>query len=335
MFLKRLSVFVVVGLVGFAMVNSGCTPSQEDTLVFGDAGWDSMQFHNDVAAFIVEHGYGYQTEEMSGSTPLTFTSLREGSIHIYMETWQETFQDTYNEAVESGEILVLSTNFSDARGGFYVPTFVIEGDPDRGIEPMAPDLRRVDQLHEYWELFEDPEDPGRGRIVGSPPGWEVDLIMRGKVEGYGLDEYYNYFSPGSDTALATALLNAHEQGEPIVGYYWEPTWLMGMYDFTFLEEDEHDPEIWAETYTTMNPSMPVTITVNNQLPDIAPDVVEFLSNYQTSTEITNHALSYMQQNNVDTYETALWFLEEYEDLWTQWVPADVADKVKDALARER
>ncbi|MTI96039.1 MAG: ABC transporter substrate-binding protein [Firmicutes bacterium] len=324
---------IILGLLAAVLIiAAGCAPTQGETLVFADAGWDSIQFHNDVAAFIIENGYGYETSVMSGSTPMTFTSLREGSIDIYMETWQETFMDTYNEAIDSGDIIELSVNFDDSRGGYYVPTFVIEGDPERGIEPMAPDLRRVDQLHEYWELFEDPEDSGRGRIVGSPPGWEVDVIMAGKVEGYGLDEYYNYFSPGSDVALATALSSAHEAGEPIVGYYWEPTWLMGMYDFTFLEEDEYDEEQWSQDYTTENPSMPVTVTVNSELPDTAPDVVAFLENYQTSTELTNLALSYMQENGVDTEETALWFLKEYEDLWTQWVPTDVAEQVKEALA---
>lgn len=335
MTVKKLCFLVVFLTLGLAIFITGCAPTGEDDLIFGDAGWDSMIFHNDVASFIVEHGYGYETDVMSGSTEMTFTSLRQGSIHIYMETWQETFQEKYDEAVDAGDILVLSTNFDDSRQGLYVPTFVIEGDPDRGIEPMAPDLRRVDQLHEYWELFKDIEDPGRGRIVGSPPGWEVDKIMQGKMEGYGLDEYYNYFSPGSDTALSTALVSAYEQGEPIIGYYWEPTWVMGMYDFTFLEEDEHDPEIFAEDNTTMIPSKPVTICVHKDVPEIAPEVVEFLKNYQTSTEITNDALSYMQENKVDPYEAALWFLEQYEDLWTQWVPADVAEKVKVALAGER
>jgi len=30
-------------------------------------------------------------------------------------------------------------------------------------------------------------------------------------------------------------------------------------------------------------------------------------------------------------EAAEWFLGEYEDVWTEWVPADVAAKVRAAL----
>ena len=39
----------------------------------------------------------------------------------------------------------------------------------------------------------------------------------------------------------------------------------------------------------------------------------------------------MQDNDVDTKAAAMWFFEEYEDLWTSWVPAEVAEKVKTAL----
>jgi glycine betaine/proline transport system substrate-binding protein len=63
----------------------------------------------------------------------------------------------------------------------------------------------------------------------------------------------------------------------------------------------------------------------------APEVVEFLKNYETSSALTNEALAYMQLNEVDADETAKWFLSEYEEIWTKWVPEEVASKVKGAL----
>jgi len=104
-----------------------------DELVLADAGWDSIQIHNGIASFIIENGYGYETRVLSGSTAMTFTSLREGSIDIYMETWQGNLKDSYDEGIESGDILELSVNYDDSRQGYYVPTFVIEGDPSGGL----------------------------------------------------------------------------------------------------------------------------------------------------------------------------------------------------------
>ena len=39
----------------------------------------------------------------------------------------------------------------------------------------------------------------------------------------------------------------------------------------------------------------------------------------------------MKDTRAKTDEAAQWFLKEYESLWTQWVPADVAAKVKAAM----
>lgn len=67
--------------------------------------------------------------------------------------------------------------------------------------------------------------------MGGSPGWEITEIMEKKVAAYGLDQYYNYFVSGSDAILNTAMTSAWDKQEPIVAYYWEPTWLLGMYDF--------------------------------------------------------------------------------------------------------
>jgi glycine betaine/proline transport system substrate-binding protein len=51
--------------------------------------------------------------------------------------------------------------FDDAAQGFYVPRYLVEGDAERGIEPLAPDLRSVSDLPRYAELFRDPSSPTR------------------------------------------------------------------------------------------------------------------------------------------------------------------------------
>ena len=71
--------------------------------------------------------------------------------------------------------------------------------------------------------------------------------------------------------------------------------------------------------------------VSASLLDSAPDIVEFLRNYETTADMANKALAYMQETKADTTAAAIYFLQEYESLWTQWVPSDVANKVKAAL----
>lgn len=306
------------------------TPKKE-TIEFADAGWDSIRFHNSVAQTVLENGFGYKTDVTQGSTPATVTGLTEGDIDVYMEVWIENVKDIYNEGLEEGSIVELSTNFDDNKQGLYVPTYVIEGDPERGIEPMAPELETVEDLKKYPELFEDPENPDIGRIYGPPTGWGADAMITRKYEGYGLDESYNLFHPGSGTALATSIVTANDDGEPWVGYYWEPTWIMGLYDMTLLKEPEYDKETFNESGTTAFPSVPVTIAAHESMTDAAPEVVDFLKNYETSSDLTNEALAYMQENDASAEAAAHWWMKKHEDLWTSWLPEDIATKVTDSL----
>ena len=46
----------------------------------------------------------------------------------------------------------------------------------------------------------------------------------------------------------------------------------------------------------------------------------------------DEALAYMDETGGEPVDAAIWFLKEREDIWTQFVPSDIADKVKQAAA---
>lgn len=71
--------------------------------------------------------------------------------------------------------------------------------------------------------------------------------------------------------------------------------------------------------------------MNKSLQERAPKVVDFLKKYHTSAKLTNEALTYMQENHTDSDGAAKWFLKKHEEVWTKWVPEDVANKVKQSL----
>lgn len=302
-----------------------------DKIVFADAGWDSIRIHNSIAQIIIENGYGYDTDVISGSTATTFQGLREGDINAYTEVWTDNIKEVYEEAIESGDVEKLSVNFNDNDQGLYVPAYVIEGDEERGIDPLAPDLKTVEDLKKYPDVFKDPEDPKKGRVINAPSGWEVEKVITEKFDTYGLDETLNNFLPGSDAAIVASLVDAYNKGEGWVGYYWSPTAITAKYDLILLEEEPFDQEKWDENKGTEFPPNDVVVAVHKDLSEQAPDVVEFLSKYETSSELTEAGLQYMEDNDVDNDEAAIWWMKEYEDVWTEWVSEEVAEKVKEAL----
>jgi glycine betaine/proline transport system substrate-binding protein len=316
--------------------DTGDTPQAEyeGTITFADLDWVSPVIHNRIAQFILENGYGYETDTIPGTTQPMFQGMVTGDIDVSMEIWVQQLPP-YLDAVENGEVVDLGLNFSDTPQGWYVPTYMLEGDDDRGIEPVAPDLRHVDDLPEYKMLFEDDENPGMGRLYIGVPGWELTEINYAKMEAYGLDEHFNGFLPGSTQALMASLVAAYEQGEPWIGHLWEPHWILAQLDMTRIEEPEYTDECWEQVYEgevgCAYPNVEVHISANAEFAEQAPEVIEFLENYETSTDLTNQAMLYMEENDVSEDEAALWFLREHEDVWSAWVDDDVADRVREAL----
>lgn len=325
MFILFTSMLIILSACG------GSNDGDIETIVFADAGWDSIRVHNSIAQKIVEEGFGYKTDVTAGSTAATFQGLIEADINVYMEAWTDNIKEVYEEAIENGDIEELSVNFNDNDQGLYVPRYVIEGDAERGIEPLAPDLKTVEDLKKYPEVFEDPENPGRGRVINAPSGWAVADHIDDKFEVYGLDETLNNFMPGSDAAIVASLVDAFNKGEAWVGYYWSPTAVTAKYDLVLLEEEPYDEEVWKETRATEFPPNDVTVAVHKDLPDQAPEVVEFLKNYETSNDLTEDMLEYLDDNDASADETAVWWMKENEDIWTNWVSEEVAEKVKEAL----
>ena len=80
-----------------------------------------------------------------------------------------------------------------------------------------PGLQSVSDLPEYWELFEDPEDPGKGVMINCILGWKCQRLNRAKWHAYGLFDSYNVAEPGSAGALDAAIKGAYTAGDPCAG----------------------------------------------------------------------------------------------------------------------
>lgn len=313
---------------------SACSSQNESTVskttvTFSDAGWDSVKFHNAVAGYIGKTAYDIEPKVIMGSSSIVQAALVRGDIDVNMELWTDNVP-TYEADMQSGRLEKLSVNFDDDKQGFYVPRYVIEGDATRGIKPLAPDLKTVQDLKRYPQLFKDAENPAKGRIYGAIPGWSIDEVLYKKYAAYGLDKDFIYFRSGSEAALNTAFMSAYAKGEPIVGYNYEPTWVSGKLDLVLLQDAPYEPSGFALGLTEAR-AVPVLVVANKQLLEKAPEFTGFLRKYHTSSELTAEALAYIADTRATYEETAVWFLKKHPELIRSWLPPEKAALVQQSL----
>ncbi len=308
-------------------------------IMFANLDWDSNRVHTEIVSYIFEKGYGCETDSLPGSTIPLLTGMIRGDIDVTMEIWGENVADAWKKGESEGKVTLISVNFPDAVQGFYVPTYLVKGDAKRGIKAQAPDLKSVDDLPKYKMLFKDPEEPDKGRFYNCILGWGCEKINTKKYKIYGMDKHFTNFRPGTGAALSAAIASNYERGKPFVAYYWGPTWILGKYDMTMLEEPPYDKKIWEELEANDNPAkataypiVSVWIGTTTVFKAKAPMLVEFLTKYETSNKMVSDVLAYMREKKGATAkDAALHFLKTRADVWTKWVPEDVAKSVKGSL----
>ncbi len=300
------------------------TPEPEkDTIIFSDLNWPSAEIQARVAAYIVEHGYEYPTELVTGDTVSLWAALVNNDTHVTMEIWPA--QQEWLEDVDEGTLVALGTSLDTGWEAWVIPQY---------LKDEHPGLVSVTDIPEYADLFVTADSRGKARFVTCIPGWACEQVNAAKVEAYGLADVVDLLNPGSGAGLFADLEAAYARGEPWIGYMWHPTPLSVSLDLYILEEPPYSDECWASTKACAYPEAKVLIMVNSSLPPRAPEVIEFLEKWefkaadQVATEI------WMDENNEDTDAGALWYLQNYREAWASFVPAEVAEKVDAALADE-
>jgi glycine betaine/proline transport system substrate-binding protein len=323
---------ILAGLgVGSASAQEKCDVDRP--VVFAGLDYDSARFHNAVAMFILREGYGCKADELPGQTIPLIAGLARGDVDVVMEIWTANPAQPWVDGEKAGKVVSLGVNFPDAQEGWFVPRYVVEG-----ARAPAPHLKTAKDLAKYKSLFADPEEPSKGRFHNCVAGWQCELINTKKLIAYGLDSSFTNFRPGSGEAVTAAVESAIARKQPIVFYYWGPTWLLGKHDLFLLEEPPFDRAVWdamlaAErpTAATAFPVSEVIVGVNAEFAKAAPTLVAFLTAYETTNKIVSSALAQMRTTGATPEEAAKYFLKTREDVWTPWVPQEVADRVRAKL----
>jgi glycine betaine/proline transport system substrate-binding protein len=309
------------------------------TVHFAGITWESGAFATEVLRQILEKGYGCKTDEVPGSTAATETALAHNDVQVWAEQWTGRSEITA-KAVASGNVkLVGDTLPGGTKEGWFVPDYVVKGDPARGIKPSAPGLVAVSDLPKYKDVFTDDEEPNKGRFLNCPSGWDCERVNTRLLKVLKLDDSYTNFRPGTGAALDAAIASAYTRGKPILFYYWGPAALMAKYKLTELKMPPYNADCWKtlrdESSTSQCASSymvsHVTVGVSTPFYNDDPQLMELFTKVKFPMDFLNETILDMSVKKVDGSTMATQFLRSHPEMWKQWVPADVASKIQASL----
>lgn len=297
---------------------------------FAGMSWMSNLMMVEIERHVVEHGYGCDTQVESGDTVPMIAALVRGDVDIYNELWVDSAPDAWVTANEAGQVESVGSTYSGGIEGWWIPRYVAEENPG---------LTSVYDLPDYAELFEDPEDPGMGRIYNCPEGWVCGAVNNNLLEAFELEDDYVMFSPGSGAALDAAIESNYRRQRPFVTYYWSPTAVLGKFDMVQLDMPAHDAEghrcnmdpECSDPTASAYPMARIHKSINTGFGEAAPELAAFFERVNIPTEDVNTLLGWADEEGAEPDQVAEYFFRNHEAIWTDWVSDEVAEKVRAAL----
>lgn len=300
------------------------------TIVFSDLRRQSARIQNRIAMYIVENGYGYPVDKISGETLDLWDDLLDGDSLVTMEIVLPNQQEAWDAAIIDGAVIPLGESSDENWQGFVVPSYVAKDRPLLHLQDIAEE--------DYIDLFVDPdkrfEPEKKAVLVTCPIGTECHEINQAKMKAYKLEDDVELVVPASLFALEDSLERAYAEGRPWLGYMYGPSRLSEELELTVLREPEYTDECWATTKGCAYPTARILIAVHPSMVTIAPDVVEFLLKWDFTARRLILSQKWMGDNNANEEQTAVFFLKTWPADWVRWVPEDVAQRVQSALADE-
>ena len=322
-----------------SMVITGTSFAACGSLTMAEMNWASAQFMAQVDKVILEKGYGCDVELVPGATMTTFASMEaKGTPDVAAEFWANAAIVPLKKAVGEGRLHISNkTPITGLGEGWWISPATAK---------KHPELKTVLDIIEHPELFPDKEDPSKGAFVGCPAGWACQLINANLFRAFEMEKKgWVLVDPGSQAGLDGSMSKAVLSGKNWLGYYWTPTSLIGKHNMIkvpfgvpFAGNDNWEQCLVKPEQDCAKPKK--SAWIKSEVYTIVTDkfkkagggsAADFLSKRTYPGSALNSMLVYMADNQAEGSDAAIEFLQKHEEIWTKWVPASVASKVKSSL----
>lgn len=274
-----------------------------------------------VIASVINKFGGEAKTEVIGDIAAAWVQMSKTDNLVYPEMWKTLYESQWKEYIDgTKEVASVGASATNGEEGWYVPTYVIEGDPERGIEPTCPGLPDYKALNDCVDVFKTPKTGDKGQYLEGAAAWGPYYGDPQRIESLGLN--YEIVYAGSEAALQAEWKRAYDQGKPILALMWRPHYVTLKYDVTRVEFPEYTPDCWGEGKSYACNWAPIDI-YNLASGDFAtqhPLANEIVQKYNLSDDELKKMMLWVTDDGMTPQEAADRWVDENEDVWKAWAP---------------
>lgn len=279
-----------------------------------DVGWTDITSTTAVASVILE-ALGYKPESQLLSIPVTYTSMKNKDIDVYLGDWQPSMETDRKPFLDDKSIEVYGPNLIGAKYTFAVPQYVA----DAGIKNFADLQKNADKFG--------------SKIYGIEPGNNGNRMISDMIQknDFGLKDWELVES--SEQGMLTQVERAIKAKEWIVFLGWAPHPMNSRYKIDYLAGGDayFGPNYGgAEIYTDIRKGYAAE----------CPNAAKFVTNLRFTLAMENEIMDGILNGGKEPKDSAVGWLKAHPETVKPWL-ADVTTidgqpaepKVLEALAR--
>ena len=204
--MKLLAVLTLSGVI--ALASSGAAfagdPESCKTVRFSDVGWTDITATTAIANEIFK-GLGYTPKITVLSVPVTYASMKNKDIDVFLGNWQPSMENDRKPYVEDKSVIVTGANLPvGAKYTLAVPQYTY----DKGLKDFG-DIEKF-------------KDSLKGKIFGIEPGNDGNRLVLDLIKGdkFGLKNFQLVESSEQGMLLEVQRATSHKEDVVFLG--WAP-----------------------------------------------------------------------------------------------------------------
>ncbi|WP_371037878.1 choline ABC transporter substrate-binding protein [Rhodosalinus sp. FB01] len=277
-----------------------------ETVTFSDVGWTDITATTAATTAVLD-ALGYDTETKVLSVPVTYVSLSNGDVDVFLGNWMPTMENDIAPYREDGTVDTVRANLEGAK---YTLATNAHG-AELGITSFADIAAHADALDES--------------IYGIEPGNDGNRLILDMIESdaFGLSGFDVVES--SEQGMLAQVARATRSGDPIVFLGWEPHPMNANFDLTYLTggDDWFGPDLGGATVYT---------NVRAGFVEECPNLGAFLQNLEFSLAMENEIMGAILDDGADPREAAVAWMQRNPETVMGWLEGVTARDGSDAAA---